>query len=138
MRITVPKDIDSGLKVLPEGVCTAVIDRVMIGKSKAGKPKLTVRFVCTSELFTDGSDTSIGEKILDTYSLEPQALWRLNDLYKQATGSSLPHGDYSPEEFEDMIESQLRGTEWRLVLEQDSTDTGEIRTRVSEARFGSS
>ena len=139
MQIVVPEDLGSELRKL-EGVAKAQIDKIMPGTSKAGKPKATIKYIITEEMdgIADGEASTIGEAVLETFSLQSQALWKLNTLYKQATGERLPQGDYTPEEFISMVEEALIGKEFNLVLELVIPDDGsstEERTEVSERSF---
>jgi len=132
MRITIPKDVGGELKVLPEGTCRATIEGLSLGKSKENQPKVTVRYICLTELYpSDFKDSTIGERILETFSLQPQALWRINDLYKEATGENIPQGDYEDLEFQEILEGDLKGTEWNLLLETETYE-GREQTRVKE------
>ena len=132
MRITIPKDVGGELKVLPEGTCRAAIEGLSLGKSKENQPKVTVRYICLTELYpSDSKDSTIGERILETFSLQPQALWRINDLYKEATGENIPQGDYEDLELQEILEGDLKGTEWNLLLETETYE-GREQTRVKE------
>ena len=132
MKITIPKDLGGDLKILPEGPCRAAIEGISLGKSKEDKPKATVRYVCLTELYPkDAQETSIGERILETFSLQPQALWRINDLYKEAAGESLPQGDYEDPQLQEILEEALKGTEWNLLLETEEYQ-GNQQTKVKE------
>lgn len=132
MKISIPKDLGGDLKVLPEGPCRAAIEGISLGKSKEDKPKATVRYVCLTELYPkDQEETSIGERILETFSLQPQALWRINDLYKEATGDNLPQGDYEDPELQEILEEALKGTEWNLLLGTETYE-GKDQTKVQE------
>lgn len=135
MKIIVPENVGGDLKVLPEGPCQAVVDRIIFGTSQTGNPKATVRWTVTSEMYPkDAPATSVGENVLDTYSLQSQALWRLNSLYKEATGNNLPQGDYTPEEFIDLIESELKGMEFNLILGTELSPEGDEQTRVQKVK----
>jgi hypothetical protein len=134
MNITVPEAIGSSdLKVLPNGPCKAVIDKVMLGMSKGNQPKATVRWIVTSEMHPAGSkESTIGEVVLETFSLQPQAIWNLNGLYKEATGERLPQGDFPPVEFESMLNTALKGHEANLILEAEPAGPGgEDRSKVT-------
>jgi hypothetical protein len=139
MRIHVPKDLGDELRLLPEGVAEATLERVIIGKSKAGQPKATLRYVLTSELPVNPNEPStIGETVLETYSLQEQALFRLNRTYREVTGERLPEGDYSPEELEEILNDALGGTQWTLVLGQEVPADGsstEPRTVVKDKKL---
>jgi len=132
MKISIPKDLGGELKTLPEGPCRAVIEGISLGKSKADQPKATVRYICLTELYPkDASESSIGERILETFSLQSQALWRINDLYKEGTGESLPQGDYEEAELQELLEGALKGTEWNLLLGTEEYE-GREQTKVQE------
>jgi len=120
MQIHVPEDLGGDLRVIPDDTYRATIADVFIGKSKSsGQPKATVKWTITSEYSgpTEDEDyvTTVGETVLDTYSLQPQAIWRLNDTYKLLTNDRLPMGDYSDEEFGEIFisvkgEADVEGT----------------------------
>ena len=132
MKISIPKDLGGELKVLPEGPCRAAIEGISLGKSKVDQPKATVRYVCLTELYPKGApESSIGERILETFSLQSQALWRINDLYKEATGENLPQGDYEDAELQGILEEALKGTEWNLLLGNETYE-GQEQTKVQE------
>ena len=135
MNIVIPQNVSTGeAKVLPNGVAVATIEKVIIGKSKANQPKVTIVYVIIEEMkekMEDGSPT-LGEKCLETMSLQPQALFGLAKLWKDATGGTLPQGDYDEKEFEALLSEKLVGTEWNIVLESQvpGDGQGEIRTNI--------
>jgi len=139
MQIVVPEDLGSDLRKL-EGIAKAQIDAVMPGKSKAGHPKATVKYIITDEMdgIADGEASTIGEPVLETFSLQPQALWKINGLYKQATGERIPQGDFDLNGFMELLEEALVGKEFSLVLELvipgDGSSTDE-RTEVTERTY---
>lgn len=134
MQIHVPENIGGELKLM-EGRADSIIDKLILGKSKVGQPKLTVRHIITSELFDDADQTSIGETVLDSMSLQPQAMFRVNNLYKSVTGERIPQGDYSAEEFVAMLEEKLKGEPFSLMLEIETGDDGQERTVVKEFEY---
>ena len=139
MRITIPEQIGGELRKL-EGPCEAILEKVMIGESKTRNPKATFRYTITEEMdcIKEGEASAIGESVLETFSLQPQAIFRLNDVYKEVTGERLPQGDYGPEEIELMLNESLVGSEWNLALElQIPTDgsSTEERTTVVKREF---
>jgi len=134
MRIIVPEDIGGELRKL-KGPCKATLDKIIIGKSKANQPKATFRYVITDDSqlkIPEGQPSAIGETVLETFSLQPQAMFRLNDLYKTVTGERLPQGDFSHEEFEAALNDALAGTEWNLMLKlQVPTDGSSTEERTN-------
>lgn len=136
MEIHIPKDVGGELKVLPEGTCRATVEGLSVGKTREGKPKATVRYVVLTELYPSGAGaTSIGERVLETFSLQSQALWNINGLYKEATGENIPQGDYDDHQFQEILEAGLKGTEWSLVLATELTPDGGEQTRVQRREF---
>ena len=138
MQIHVPEDVGGeDLRVLPEDTYQASLSDWFLGKSKAGQPKLTAKWVITSEcndpdVVKDKKyESTIGADVLDNYSLQPQALWKLNGLYKQVTGEKLPHGDFDEEGFHQMIKESLLGIEAELDIVTD-TGSGEERSNVKK------
>jgi len=136
MKISVPENIGSDLRKL-EGVATCTLQAIMFGKSKSGNPKMTAKYIITEELdsIKDSEPSAVGETVLETFSLQPQSMWKLNDLYRSVTNERLPQGDYTQEEFEQMMTEALVGKSFSLVLElqipQDGSSTTE-RTVVTD------
>jgi hypothetical protein len=150
MQIKVPSDIGSDLKILPEGVADATISDLFLGTSTTGNPKVTVKYLISSQMPTKGQTyiddngeeqafpkdfNTVGEVVLETFSLQPQALFNLNSLWKSVTSSNLPQGDYSPEEFIDLLKEELKGRDFKLALEHGRTNRGEIQTQVKKRTF---
>jgi hypothetical protein len=133
MNIVIPDNISTGdLHVLPNGVARAVLEKVMLGKSKSGNSKATFKYTIVEEM--DGAtEPTVGEAVLETMSLQPQALFSLAAVWKAVTGEKLPQGDYEEKEFESMLNNTLAGSEWNLVLEaqvpRDGSST-EPRTTI--------
>jgi hypothetical protein len=134
VQITVPEDVGSDLRVLPEGTYKMQLKNFIAKMSQAGQPKLIARFVVQTEYegkHPKGYISTVGETVLEDYSLQPQALFKLNSLYQQATKSKLPQGDFSHEEFCEAMNNALQGIEVQADLYTD-TYTGEERTKVKE------
>lgn len=119
MHIHIPENIGSDLRLLPDGPVVATLELIILGKSKAGKPKLTLKYIVTEDMETlpEGEPTTVGETIIETVSLAENALFGLNNIYKAATGEQLPQGDYSIEEFLEHLNETLTGRDWRLFVE---------------------
>ena len=136
MRVVIPENLGGDLRLLPPDTYEAEVVDVFVGESKTKQPKLTVKFTVTSE-FTGPTDNNfqscIGETVLDTYSLQPQALWRLNDLYKAATGERLKMGDFDLEEFGQLMKESLVGKAFTLLLDNEVVPTTEVeQTKVQQ------
>lgn len=136
MRVVIPENLGGDLRLLPPDTYEAEVVDVFVGESKTKQPKLTVKFTVTSE-FTGPKDNNfqscIGETVLDTYSLQPQALWRLNDLYKAATGERLKMGDFDLEEFGQLMKESLVGKAFTLLLDNEVVPTTEVeQTKVQQ------
>lgn len=131
MQIHVPEDMGDTLKVFEEDVYDAAVKRLSIGTSKtSGEPKVTVAWVVNSEYSGKKGknyESTVGNVVLDTYSLQPQAIWRLNDTYITLTGDRLPQGNYSKEEFEQILKDNMVGAEARIKTTEDDG-----RMRVEE------
>ena len=125
MQISVPTDLGGELRKL-EGVAVAQISDLMFGKSKAGHPKMTIKYLITEEMdsIPDGEPPTIGEPVLETYSLQSKALWKLNNLYKDVTGERIPQGDIDYEEFQAMLIETLIGKAFSLILELEIPGDG--------------
>jgi len=131
-KITVPDDLGGDLKVFPEGVYDFVLKDIILGTSQANKPKLTFRWICQSEAENakeiDDYESLMGETVLDSYSLQSQALWKLNSIYKQMTKEQLPQGDYEMDEFVGLVKDALDGASARVAVQPD--EAGE-RTEIT-------
>jgi len=137
MQIHVPVDLGGDLRLLPDDTYEAAIQDFFLGKSKEGNPKLTCKWVITSEYtgkHGKGYVTTVGENVLDDFSLLPQALWRLNSLYKAITGEKIPHGDYENEGFLELVKSALVGASGHIELITDD-GSGEDRSKVNAWSF---
>ena len=139
MNIVVPEKISSELRKL-EGIAEAEVESVILGESKSRNPKATVKYVITEDMdgIPDGDPSTIGEPVLETYSLLPQSMWKINDMYKEVKGERIPQGDFTTEEFDAMLNEALVGSKWTLVLEQEIPQDGsstEPRTVVSDKTY---
>ncbi len=135
MKIHIPEGLGGDLKLI-EGTGKAALEKIVWGVSKANQPKATFMYTLLDELNEDpDAPTTVGERVLETYSLQPQALFKLNETYKEATGEGLPTGDFSVEEFHTLIEEALLNTEWTLALVKGMDDKGKDRTEVSKRVF---
>ena len=132
MQIHIPEDLGGDLRVLPEDTYDAQIQDLFTGSSKAGNPKITVKWVVTSEYSgkkTKDYKPTTGENVLENFSLLPQAVWNLNSLWTEVTGEKLPHGDYSLEEFGEILKTQLIGAEFKIDV-TTSTESGDERSNI--------
>jgi len=135
MSIHIPEGLGGELKVMT-GTTKASLEKLAWGLSQTKQPKVTFMYTVLDELNDDEDQpTTVGERVLETYSLQPQALFKLNDAYKEAKGEGLPVGDYSEEEFHEMIEETFEDTEWKLVLVKGMDDKGKERTEISAKTF---
>jgi len=140
MKIKVPENVGGGdLRVLPvsEPTYEAVLEDIFLGKSGTGNPKATVKYIVTSEY--EGKEakakdfeSTIGATVLETFSLQEQAIWRLNDLFKQCTGERVPQGDFEEEEFLGMLKDAMVGTNFNLMLKNEEDNKGAMRTQVEK------
>lgn len=139
--IDIPEDIGGGdLKVLPEDTYAASLTDLILGTSSTGNPKLTAVWVITSEFegdwpFDGDRFLTMGEKVLETYSLLPQAIFGLNDLYKAKTGEQLEHRQVPAEQFAEEMRQALIGMEALLDV-VIGTRTGGERSEVNKKSFG--
>lgn len=143
MNIKVPENVGgSDLRILPttKPVYEGVVADMFLGKSGTGNPKVTVKYTITSEY--DGPESkdkdfesTVGATVLETFSLQEQAIWRLNDFFKQVTGDRLPMGDFTEEEFAAMLKENLVGAELTLMLKTEITNKGNEMTVVEKREF---
>ena len=134
MKYVVPENVGNELRVLPPDTYLTEVKDVIFGESKANMPKCTIILTVISEYSgTKSADfqSTIGETIIDSFSLQPQAMFRINDYYKAATGERIPAKEYDVEEFQEMIKSSLIGVKLDVLTENDSSQ-GEDRTKVKK------
>ena len=130
MEIHIPENLGGELQVLPEGAYTATVQDLFLGTSKAGAPKLTVKWCIVTEAENPiEGKTTVGEKILENYSLQPPALWNLNGFVKDVTGKDLAQGDYTDETLEAALKEILLGVQ-AAILVVDDVGSGEVRSRI--------
>ena len=147
MKFSIPESIGGDLRLL-KGPCTATLEKLTLGKSKAGFPKVTAHFIITDTgdgFEATGEEPVVGEKVIETYSLQPQALFSLEATYKEVTGESLtslrdksPKGDgeFEVEDFVKLMADVLCGTDWDLILDtQTAPGSTDERTFISAKSF---
>ncbi len=140
MNVRVPEKLGGGdLRVLPvtNPLYQGTIEDVFIGKSGTGNPKATVKYILTSEYEGPEAkakdfESTIGAVVLETFSLQEQAIWRLNDLFKQCTDERIPQGDFTEEEFGDILKDALIGTDFNLFLKVEADNKGVDKTQVEQ------
>src|SRR5574343_1021515 len=140
MRIEVPENIGNDLLKL-EGTCMAKLEGFTLGKSRNNQPKVTCKYIISdpgSLSCPDGATDFIGETVLETFSLQPKALFNINGLYKAVHKVNIPTGNYDEADFVEMLEKELAGTDWNLILElQPPHDdpSGELRTVITKRSY---
>lgn len=139
VQVRIPEDIGSSLRVFQEDTYEARIRDVYVKLSKESQePKATVSWVVTSEYSGKKAKdhiTTVGEVVLETFSLQPQAVWNLNDLYTAATGDRIPQGEFEGDSFEQLLKNALTGFTCKIRLIQDDY-TGSTRMKVEERIYG--
>lgn len=139
MNIKVPEEIGgSDLRLLPvtNPLYEAQLSDLFLGKSSTGGPKVTVKFTVTSEYTGPEAkerdfESTVGATVIDSFSLQEQAIWKLNDLYKTITGDRLPAGESSEEAFLAMLKKGMVGANVNLLLKYE-TYKGEDRLRIDK------
>jgi hypothetical protein len=136
MKIHVPEDMGDSLKMFESDVYDATVKRVSVGEARSsGAPKCTIAWVISSEFSgkrPKGYESTVGNIVLDTYSLQEQALWRLNDTVVTLTGSRIPQGEFSKEEFEAWLKDNLVGLSGKLKVVREEDNRGRERMNVEE------
>lgn len=135
VQITVPDDLGGDLRLLPEETYEAEISSITVKEASTGNPICYINWVIRSEYpgkKPKGFQSCIGEHVLDQYSLLPQSLWRINNLFKMVTGDKIPAGDYEDEAaFQALLEEALIGFEGRISIMTDD-GSGEERSKVDQ------
>ncbi len=133
MKIVVPKDLGGSLRNDLTGTFEAVIADMFLGESRAKQPKITARYILKSEMEGPHEGTTIGETVLESFSLQEQAIWKLNDLYKLCAGERLPQGDFDLQEFFEKVKEACVGKEVYLSLaigkDQNNNDRVEVEKK---------
>lgn len=132
MKVVVPKDLGGTLRNDLYGTFEAVISDMFLGKSQAEQPKITARYTLKSEMEAPHEGSTVGETVLESFSLQEQAIWKLNDLYKLITGDRLPQGDFELEEFFEKIKGACVGKELFLSLAIGKDNNNNDRVEVEK------
>lgn len=132
--IEVPNDLGGDLRNDIEGVCRAELTKLNWGVSKKNQPKVTIEFTLVEDIDNIEPPT-MGAKVLETCSLQSQALWKVNSYYKGVTGEDMAAGKMTYEEFKIMMENTLLGTSWDLDLMIGTDEKNEPRTQVRTANY---
>ena len=139
MKIHVPENLGAGkLRILPEDTYKAVVSDAFHKIAGSGKPVCYFRWTLKSEctkpnIIKDPNYIStVGEAVLDSYSLQEQAFWRIASDLETLTGESLPEGDYDSEDPVKMIKENVVGCEASIRLEVETTNKGNQRMKVAE------
>jgi len=132
MKVIVPENMGGELRILPEETFDATVQDIFLGESVTKNPKMTMKYVLTSEAqdLQEDEPSCIGENVLETYSLQPQAMFRLNGDFKKVTGSNIPHQEYDEEEFLQLMKDTFLGTDWTVALKTETTPNGNERTVI--------
>ena len=135
MKFVIPESIGSEVRVFPEDTYEFEIQDLFLGVSKQSqKPKITLKLICQTE-YSGPKDanfkTTVGDPLLETISLQEQAIWKLNDYYKGATGERIPAGEMDEEEFTAMLKEALIGSRWSILVKTD-TSQGDERSKVDK------
>lgn len=121
MEIIIPETIGG---TLPSGTYDVVIESVEIRTSQSGNPKALVRYAVVD------NDEFAGFSLFENFSLLPQALWRLNDLFRLLKKKNIPKGRYSSDEFEQILNDELRGERLVVSVTETITDDGTTRNEI--------
>lgn len=140
MNIKVPENVgESDLRMLPvtNPLYEAVIADAFLGKSGTGNPKLTVKYTVTSEYTGPEAkakdfESTVGATVIETFSLQEQAIWKLNDLFKKVTGDRIPAGEMTEEQFLAAMKKALVGTKVTLLLKHGMSNKNEPRLEVEK------
>lgn len=124
MKIRVPENVEGELRIIPDDTYKANVKDIFLGKSGTGNPKITVKYIITTETSKPvaGEPSTIGEVILETMSLQEQALFNVAGLYKACTGEKLPMGDYEMEEFVEIIKKNCLGSELFITVKKEKNN----------------
>jgi len=137
MQVKVPESMGGDLRILPttNPLYEAEVADIFLGKSGTGNLKATVKYIITSEYEgpeakAKNFESTIGATVLETFSLQEQAIWRLNTFFKQCTGERIPAGDFSEEDLGNMLKDGCIGTPFSLILKTEVDKNGNDRTAV--------
>lgn len=140
MRIVIPENLGGDLVVIPSDSYEAEIQDIFLGESASKNPKATVKYIVLTEYtgkkLPEGIETTVGCVLLESFSLQPQAVWKLNGLWKDVKGENLPQGDFSKEEFEAMLKEELIGKAFTLLVDvKDNPNSGEKMNEVVQRKL---
>jgi len=137
VMVHVPEDLESGkLRIFEEDTYRAVVKDVFGKLSKSSQqPMVYLVWIIKSEYSgrkKKDYQSTIGERVLDPYSCQEQALWRLNDVYIELTGTRLPAGGMELDDFAEALKVNLVGMEAMIDLTVGETNTGDSRMNVEQ------
>jgi hypothetical protein len=140
MEIIIPETIESGeLKILPAGPAKLALTKMSCKASKtSGNPTIYAVFTVMEELANnpEGAPPTVGEKVMDTFSLQANAIWKLNDLYKAVMGDRIPMGTWSTEEeFMVIINDALLNTSWDAMLLVELDQEGKEKMKIDQLQY---
>ena len=140
VNIRISEDqLSSDLALMPEDTYSAELTDITTKLSKSSQQPVSW-FIWTvtsdplepidEELFPDLQGSTVGKKVLDSYSLQENAIWRLNQIFKILTQENLPTDqDYSMEEFNEMLKERLVGSDVTMQLSIEEDNNGVQRNR---------
>jgi hypothetical protein len=126
MKIVIPDTFDD---TIPPGEYELAIENVSVRESRSGNPKLVVKWCVVND------DERAGAAIFEHYSLLPQALWKLNNLYRTVTGEKLPSGAFSIDEFISLMQEKLCGARFKAVVGETISENGNVSNEITEREF---
>lgn len=140
VQIHVPSDMGGTLRQLPEDTYEAAIQDMFLGTAKSsGNPKITLKWVIQSEYSGEHDDdyqSTIGENVLESFSLSANAIWKLNSLYKLVKDENIPQGDYDGDGLVEMLKGELNGAEFLIDVQNHNVipNASEVKSWVPKPK----
>lgn len=121
--IHIPENQDfSGFRTLPDGPAVIMLEKMKAGLSKKKQPMITATFVVVEEMANANPDEpeTVGAKVVEFYSLQENAQFKIIQDYKEVAKENMPHGDYqTAQDLLDVIAPVMEGSEWDAILENE-------------------
>lgn len=110
MFINITPESIAGPAPVPAAIYRAVVSGYKVGTSQNDNPKINVEFTIQNQ-GPDETVKTIGRKVFDNWTLTEACFGMINTKFKSLTGNALPLGQFSVDEFANMITSQISNKE---------------------------
>lgn len=105
--VKVTPEAIAGLTPPDPGVYRMFLDRVELHSTDKGPYLRFFATIIENKSEPEKTPECVGKRVIIQTSLLPNAIWKLNQLYRACTGQDLPTGEYPLHEFYEAINKEL-------------------------------